>query len=199
MSNLCWDVIGLISSYHPSELKNFRLVSKTFSNVYLKNVDLNEEQSLWLSKVFIKNKRDLAVIKKHLMLVKDDVLFWASRDGHLEIVKYLVSLGANIKAKYNQAVVYASENGHLEIVKYLVSQGADIKDRDNSAVIYASKNGHLETVKYLVSQGADIKAQYDSAVIYASRGRHSKTVRYLVSQGAKISALEFILNFLQIY
>ncbi len=48
----------------------------------------------------------------------------------------------------------ASENGHLEIVKYLVSLGADVRALDNYAVRYASENGHLETVKYLTSVGA---------------------------------------------
>jgi hypothetical protein len=48
----------------------------------------------------------------------------------------------------------ASGEGHLETVKYLVSLGADIKAQNNSAVIEASGGGHLETVKYLVSLGA---------------------------------------------
>ena len=41
---------------------------------------------------------------------------YASRYGHLEVVKYLHSIGAE-STKY--AMDYASENGHLEVVKYL--------------------------------------------------------------------------------
>jgi hypothetical protein len=40
-------------------------------------------------------------------------------------VKYLVSQGADISADDNYAAKFASRYGHLEVVEYLVSQGAD--------------------------------------------------------------------------
>ena len=43
------------------------------------------------------------------------------------MVKYLVSLGADIRSKNDYAVKYASLNCHHEVVKYLVSLGADIQ------------------------------------------------------------------------
>jgi ankyrin repeat protein len=49
----------------------------------------------------------------------------------------------------------ASKHGHLEVVKLLVSQGANINDHGDLAVQWASEHGQLEVVKYLVSQGAD--------------------------------------------
>ncbi|AMK61713.1 ankyrin repeat protein, partial [Samba virus] len=45
--------------------------------------------------------------------------------------------------KNDYAVRLASQKGHIEVVKYLVSQGADIKSENDCAVIYASRNGHL--------------------------------------------------------
>ena len=51
----------------------------------------------------------------------EDALIWASQKGHLEIVKYLVSLGANIHANNDEALRWASNNGHYEIVKYIES------------------------------------------------------------------------------
>ena len=47
----------------------------------------------------------------------------AAENGHLNIVQYLVSIGANIHASDDQALRLAAENGHLEIVQYLVSIG----------------------------------------------------------------------------
>jgi len=58
--------------------------------------------------------------------------------------------------KYDCAFQIAATNGHLEIVKYLVTLGADIRAADNYAVKMASRNGYLEVVKYLVTLGADI-------------------------------------------
>ena len=53
-------------------------------------------------------------------------LFDACKNGDLEKVKNLVSLGADIRIGDDWAVRWASENGHHEMVKYLCSLGADI-------------------------------------------------------------------------
>jgi hypothetical protein len=99
-------------------------------------------------------------------------------------IKYLVSVGVNIKADDNWAVQIASSDGHLEMVKYLVSIGADITVCNNLAVGWASYNGHLEVVKYLVTMGSDITADNNWAVKWASRNGKIKVVNYLVSMGA---------------
>jgi ankyrin repeat protein len=109
------------------------------------------------------------------------VLSTACTYGAIGVVKYLVSLGADIRAYSDYAVRYASQNGHLEVVKYLVSLGADIRACGDYAVRRASEYGHLETVKYLVSLGADIHACGDYAVGWASNRGHLETVKYLES------------------
>ena len=71
------------------------------------------------------------------------------KDGHLEVVVYLVEHGANIHADNDYAIRLASENGHLEVVRYLVEHGADIHANNDYAIRLASENGHLEVVRYL--------------------------------------------------
>jgi ankyrin repeat protein len=114
---------------------------------------------------------------------------YASKNGHLKVVEYLVS-GETSISPFGEicddwGVIGASENGYLDVVKYLVSLGASIRARDNWAVRYASKNGHLKVVEYLVSAGANIKACDDWAIRYASENGHLDVVKYLVSQGAE--------------
>ena len=46
-------------------------------------------------------------------------LYWASINGYIDIIQYLVSLNADIRANNNQAVQYASNKGHLNVVQYL--------------------------------------------------------------------------------
>jgi len=83
----------------------------------------------------------------------------ACAEGRLERVKYLVELKADITANDNQALVFASQNGHLEVVKYLLTgepgNKADITARNNNPVLLASLFGRLEVVKFLLSKGAD--------------------------------------------
>ena len=57
--------------------------------------------------------------------------------------------GADIHADDEGALQWASQNGHLEVVQYLVEQGADIHAYDDYALRMASWHGHLEVVKYL--------------------------------------------------
>ena len=86
--------------------------------------------------------------------LEDWAVQYASDNEHLEVVKYLVSQGADVRVDDDYPIRMPSFDGHLEVVKYLASQGADIRTNDNDTVRSASRNGHLEVVKYLVSQGA---------------------------------------------
>jgi len=56
------------------------------------------------------------------------------------------------------ALMFASENGHIEAVKYLLRNGANLNEKDNydyTALILASREGHIEVVKSLLQNGAD--------------------------------------------
>ena len=60
-------------------------------------------------------------------------LHWACACGHLPIVEYLISKGANIEAKDGDGwtpLHYGCERCKLPIVKYLISIGANIEAKD---------------------------------------------------------------------
>ena len=59
-------------------------------------------------------------------------------NGHIEVVKYLISQGANVRTENDFSTLYASDFGHLEIVKYLVSQGSSIKNITQRSIRYLS-------------------------------------------------------------
>jgi ankyrin repeat protein len=44
-------------------------------------------------------------------------------------------------AQEDEALIYAARNGHLDTVKYLVSQGADVHAREDEALIDAGTLG----------------------------------------------------------
>ena len=47
----------------------------------------------------------------------------AVQNNQLDELKNLLSKGADIQANYDYALRYSAGNGHLEIVKFLLSQG----------------------------------------------------------------------------
>ena len=81
----------------------------------------------------------------------NDVFIENAMNGHIKVVKYLVSQGADIHAWNDYALRWSAEYGHLKMVKYLISQGADIHAEDNQALRRSAYNGHTEVTKYLKS------------------------------------------------
>jgi ankyrin repeat protein len=76
----------------------------------------------------------------------------ASEKGYLGIVKYLTKNGSWFFPK-EKALRKSAKNGHFEIVKYLVEkQKSDIHFENDKPVKNAIKNGHLEIVKYFVQE-----------------------------------------------
>ena len=111
----------------------------------------------------------------------EEPLCFAAQNGHLEVVKYLISNGAHHHT--NHALRWAAFYGHLEVVKYLVSKENDIHADDEKTLRLAAYNGRLDIVKYLVEEcGADVHAYYDDGALrWAVNNGHLDVVKYLKS------------------
>ena len=65
-------------------------------------------------------------------------------------------------ARGDTALHHATRNGDLEIVKQLVSSGADVNATANQGhfpLYCAAGHAHVETTRYLVEKGADLEAR----------------------------------------
>ena len=115
----------------------------------------------------------------------------ASTNGHLEVVRYLAEVGADVSANRHGCMCLASMRGHLTVVRYLVELAADARDRarvDNGLVM-ASVNGHETVVRYLVSVGANVRVDHNASMRLASAYDGTKAVtRFRVSVGADVRA-----------
>ncbi|XP_030849581.1 ankyrin-3-like [Strongylocentrotus purpuratus] len=121
----------------------------------------------------------------------------ASYSGHVDIVKYLISQGANSNSVDNEgadvnkaakdsvaSLDRASYTGHVDIVKYLISKGANPNSVDNDGITplhVASQEGHLDVVECLVNEGADVKKVANNGMtvlnVALERGRVDITLK----------------------
>ena len=132
-------------------------------------------------------------------------LIMAGRNGHLEVVKYLVEI---CKAEIEQVgsvtidgetiegappLWCAAAAGHLNIVKYLVEHGANVNKTTftNSTPLRAACfDGHFVIVKYLVDQKADIEIANrhgHTCLMISCYKKHLSIVQYLLSLKAQVN------------
>lgn len=84
-------------------------------------------------------------------------------------------------------LMLAAYNGHTDLVKYLLSAGADPNSSDltgNTVLMGASFKGELEIVRLLVTHGADIHAlnpNAQSALHFAQMFGRTDVVKFLKS------------------
>jgi ankyrin repeat protein len=122
---------------------------------------------------------------------KNDVLGWASVNGHLAIVECLIKYGADIHANDDKALKIASYNGKLAIVECLISHGANIHSNDDYALTVSCRNHHLDVIECLIKHGADIHVDNDWVFRYAAGSGHLAVVKILIKNGADIHACNY--------
>ena len=102
-------------------------------------------------------------------------LFVACLEGHLGILKYLVSVGANLFAFDNPPLIFtACSSGKISVVKYLmeemefdihrtISGGDALKTDGKDTLLWtACARNKLDVAAYLVDQGAIVTATISS-------------------------------------
>ena len=121
----------------------------------------------------------LQELRQHINIVQ------AAQDGRLDLVK--IALGRNEKDTIDTAFTRAAWHGHLDIVKFLLEMGADIHAERERALEEASAYGHADVVSFLLKSGADVHANNDEALLAASRNRSKRSldiVKLLLENGA---------------
>ena len=93
-------------------------------------------------------------------------LLLAASQGHSQLARVLVGLGANVEFRLDGDVTplhMASINGHSDMVTILVRDGGALVDARSvdakTALMIAAANGHDDVVTALLDLGADIEAR----------------------------------------
>jgi ankyrin repeat protein len=129
---------------------------------------------------------------------KDTPLMTAARQGHVEMVRFLIRNGAkpNKIVEGSSALHSAIRFGNkLDIVQALVEGGADPKTKyyDETMIAVAAEAGQLPVIKWLVAQGVDPHAidknSNTTAVDKARWHKQKEIIEYLQTLGV-VSARE---------
>jgi ankyrin repeat protein len=118
----------------------------------------------------------------------------AAENGDSEMVKFLLSNGANlhVKTDYGATPLYmAAKNGAPEAVEILIEAGADVnlKTENTISLQVAAYEGNLATVKKLVNYGAKVNMKNASgadALWYAVQANNFEVVKFLAKHGADL-------------
>ncbi len=116
----------------------------------------------------------------------------ATRGGHLDTMRALISAGAHIHGAHGQrpALCWAADAGQLPALQLLLSGSPASKARVNerdafgfTALLDAARGGHVAIVEALLAAGADVNAQTatgSSALIFAAGDNNGALVAALL-------------------
>jgi ankyrin repeat protein len=106
-------------------------------------------------KIAIQNGADVNYSKDGISLLQ-----WASNNGNLAMVRYLVEHGADINRRgfdNRTALIIAAEVENFDIIRYLVEHGANVNLRasdGSTAASMAYDRGNVDIYDYLMANGA---------------------------------------------
>lgn len=113
------------------------------------------------------------------------------------LIDHGIAINALPNCVQGHALAVAISKGDLEMVKYLVSRGADVNlqlkaSSCGSVLTTAALQGKLDVIQFLIEQEADINArdlqgQYGSALVAASTREDTKALQLLIQHSPNIN------------
>ncbi len=139
-----------------------------------------------------------ACLGNHILLVSkmislgagniNEALKYACKSGSLELVKYLVAIGA--EDTDNTCLRYACSSGSIEVVKFMTSRGSNWYEL---GLCYACKSANHQMIDLMIDYGA---TDLNNALTYAYKGGSYETIKYLTALGATIPEYDNIMYYL---
>jgi uncharacterized protein len=89
------------------------------------------------------------------------------------------------------ALMLAALNGDMDLVKLLITKGAEVNKKGWTALHYAAANGNDDIAKLLLGYSAYVDAQSPNGttpLMMAARGDHISTLKLLLDNGADLNA-----------
>jgi ankyrin repeat protein len=126
-------------------------------------------------------------------------LIAAAANGHLDLVRWLLSKGANPRRRESdgtRALDWAAQQGHRAVVEELLAHDPELLDlpgfKNRTALIAAAGKGEVELVRALLDRGADPAKRMSNgsrALDWAAQQGHQTLVELLLARDAQLLEL----------
>ena len=116
---------------------------------------------------------------------EDDLVALAAREGHLELLQWLIQMRDEMPRgeglPLDDVLENAAEYGHLELLRWLCGEGCFWNLMDEVVMSCAAKGGHLEVLQWLRAEGCP----WDANTCYnAVRKGHVEVLRWARENGS---------------
>ncbi len=115
------------------------------------------------------------IYSKYHTIIPNQILYGACRDGHIEIVNFIIQRRAN---DWSYGLCEACRGGNIEIINLMIQCGAN---NWNWGLSGACRGGHLEIINLMIQHGAN---SWNTGLYGACRGGHLEIVNLMIQHGA---------------
>ena len=123
----------------------------------------------------------------------------SSKNGHIELIDFLVQKGADIHFDRERVLSISCCHGQLEVVKFLVQKGANICNLKTFCLECVIQNDHVEILKFLIENGAKVRSICINELERLVKNGHIDVVKLLINSDLEFfstdkNTIEFVKN-----
>jgi len=116
----------------------------------------------------------------------------AIRESNTEVVKYFLSIGADMNLIDNYGILWhqAVKSGNVDIVKCFLDAGVDVNSQIEgmSLLKYSTKGGNVEVLKTLLEAGAVMDINEPDELVIASALGMTEICEFIISLGVDVNS-----------
>lgn len=181
---LMCELLNGVPKNHPNYFKAKAYMFELSDHPFL-NLPLDKQaqfKQLYYNELFLEcaKENDIARLKQEDLKIAEvnftdsqgyTALHWATQNGHLRMVKYLLSAYPKldldaITREGNSALMLAAQHGHVEILYYFMTlipipKCQTWNHKYENALTLAALNGHHESIRVLIQMGCLVHPQLE--------------------------------------